>query len=58
MIKTITFSPARIFGVEERLGSLGAGKDADILFFRREAGRPWPLLKKVMVEGRIVYEQE
>ena len=58
LIKTITFSPARIFGVEERLGSLGAGKDADILFFRREAGRPWPLLKKVMVEGRIVYEQE
>lgn len=58
LIKTITISPARIFGVEERLGSLGAGKDADILFFRREAGKPWPRLKKIMVEGRIVYEQE
>lgn len=58
LIKTITISPARIFGVEERIGSLEAGKDADILFFRREEARPWPLLKKVMVEGRIVYEQE
>jgi len=58
LIKTITISPAQIFGVEERLGSLEAGKDADILFFRPEAGRPWPPLKKVMVEGRIVYEQE
>lgn len=58
LIKTITLSPARIFGVEERIGSLEAGKDADILFLRREAARPLPLLRKVMIEGRIVYEQE
>ncbi len=29
-IKALTINPARIFGVEDRLGSLETGKDADL----------------------------
>jgi len=58
LLKTITINPARIFGVEDRIGSLEKGKDADILFFQREAGRLLPRLKKVMIEGRIVHENQ
>jgi hypothetical protein len=57
LIKTITINPARIFGVDRRLGSLEKGKDADILFFQSEKGIPLPRLKRVMIEGRIVHEQ-
>lgn len=57
LIKTITINPARMFGVEDKIGSLGIGKDADILFFKREPRRPLLQLKKVMIEGRVVYEQ-
>ena len=56
LIKTITINPAKIFGVEDRVGSLAAGKDADILFFRKEPGAPLPALKKVMSQGQIIYE--
>ena len=58
LIKTITINPARIFGVESRIGSLEKGKDADILFFQKETGKPLPRLKKVMIEGRIVHEKQ
>jgi hypothetical protein len=57
LIKSITINPARIFGVEGRIGSLEKGKDADVLFFQSEKGKPLPQLKKVMIEGRIIYEQ-
>jgi hypothetical protein len=58
LVKTITINPARIFGVGQRLGSLENGKDADILFFQAANGSPLPRLKKVMIEGRIVHEQD
>jgi hypothetical protein len=58
LVKTITINPARIFGVEDRIGSLAKGKDADILFFKKESGHPLPALKKVMSQGQIVYEEK
>jgi hypothetical protein len=58
LVKTITINPAKIFGVEDRIGSLAAGKDADILFFRKDPGVPLPALKKVMTQGQIIYEYE
>jgi len=57
LIKSITINPARIFGVDSRIGSLEKGKDADILFFQSEPGKPLPRLRKVMIEGRIIHEQ-
>ncbi len=58
LIKTITINPAKVFGLDGRIGSLAKGKDADILFFKKEPGLPLPRLKKVMSEGRMVYEEE
>jgi hypothetical protein len=58
LIKCITINPARIFGMEDRIGSLATGKDADILFFRKEPGIPLPALKKVMSQGQIIYEEK
>jgi hypothetical protein len=58
IVKTITLNPAKIFGCDDRVGSLAKGKDADVLFFKRESGVPLPVLKKVMSEGQIVYEEK
>lgn len=58
LLKTITINPAKMFGLEERLGSLEKGKDADILFFEKVAGASLPVLEKVMSQGCIVYEEK
>lgn len=58
LIKTITINPAKIFGLEDRVGSLAKGKDADILFLKKETGVPLPVLKKVMSQGQIIYEEK
>jgi hypothetical protein len=57
LVKTIAIDPARIFGVDDRIGSLAKGKDADILFFKKEPGNPLLALKKVMSQGQIVHEE-
>ncbi|MFC1997905.1 amidohydrolase [Chloroflexota bacterium] len=56
-IKAITINSAEIIGVEEHVGSLEAGKDADIVIFN---GHPFDYLtvpELVMVNGNIYKNQ-
>ena len=53
-LKAITINAAEILGIEDKLGSLEIGKDADIVIY---SGHPFDLRSKVdlvMVSGKIV----
>ena len=55
-LKAITINPARICRVDDRVGSLKAGKDADIAIF---SGNPMDIFTKTLytiINGKIVYE--
>ncbi len=55
-LKTVTLNPAKILGVEHRIGSLEPGKDADFVIFD---GDPLDARNKVLktyIDGKIVYE--
>lgn len=57
-LETITSTPAQILGVEDRVGSLEAGKDADFLMFD---GDPWDGRNKVIatyIEGEQVFASD
>lgn len=57
-MKSITLYPAQICGVDERMGSLKKGKDADVVIFN---GNPLEIATKVMctlIDGEIVYADE
>lgn len=57
-LKSITIYPARICGVDERVGSLKAGKDADIVIF---TGNPLDSFTKTLctiIDGKIVYHDK
>ena len=54
--RSITIYPARICGVDDRVGSLEAGKDADIAVFD---GNPMEVFTKTLytiINGEIVYD--
>ncbi|MBD5450033.1 MAG: amidohydrolase [Lachnospiraceae bacterium] len=56
--RSITINAAKICGVEERVGSLAAGKDGDVAIFD---GNPMEVFTKTLctiVEGKIVYYDE
>jgi imidazolonepropionase-like amidohydrolase len=56
-LKAITIRPAEIIGVEGRIGSLEAGKDADLVVF---SGHPLDyrtVADLVLIDGQVVYQR-
>lgn len=57
-LRSITINAAKICGVEDRVGSLAPGKDADIAVF---TGNPMEVFSRTcytIIEGEIVYQAE
>lgn len=57
-LKAITINPAIICGVDDRVGSLEAGKDADVVIY---SGNPMEIFTEVrctIIDGKIVYRKE
>ncbi|MEO6681985.1 MAG: amidohydrolase family protein [Ginsengibacter sp.] len=57
-LKTITLNPAKLLGIEKRVGSIEKGKDADLVLFD---GDPFEYLTKVQmvfIDGEVVKEEK
>ena len=54
-IKAVTIEPAAVLGVDDRLGSLEKGKDANLVFFSGDPFEPSSRIQAVMIEGRFVF---
>ncbi len=55
-IRGLTIVPARTAGIDDRVGSLEAGKDADILVVTGDPIDPRTSVEAVFIEGRRVYD--
>jgi len=56
-IKTITIDAARILGVDDRVGSLEVGKDADIIVCDGDLLHYMTQVHYTIVNGRVAYEK-
>jgi imidazolonepropionase-like amidohydrolase len=57
-LKAITLYPAEIIGVDDRVGSLEPGKDADVVIW---SGHPFDyrsVVELVLVDGQLAYRRE
>lgn len=54
LIRGITVVPARILGIEARVGSLEKGKRADLIVFRRDPLDGAPVIEAVMAGGKVI----
>jgi imidazolonepropionase-like amidohydrolase len=57
-LKAITINAARIIGVDDRIGSLETGKDADIVVFSRHPFDYRAVAELVLVDGDVAYVRE
>ncbi len=53
-IRAMTIEPATLLGLEEQLGSLDVGKQANLIFFDGEPFEASTRIQAVMLEGQIV----
>ena len=56
-MESITIVPARILGVEHRVGTLEVGKDADMVVLDGDLMHYQSLVQYTVVEGKLVYEK-
>ena len=52
----VTINPARMIGMDGRIGSIEAGKDADLVLFDRDPMSVYSRVEMTMIDGRIVYD--
>lgn len=57
-LKAITINAARIIGLEEKVGSLQAGKDADILILGGHPFETRSIPQAVFINGKLVYKMQ
>lgn len=57
LLKMLTINPAKILGLEDRLGSIEIGKDADLVVW---SGHPFDMkstVEQVYIDGELVYSK-
>lgn len=56
--EAITINPARHIGLEDRVGSLELGKDADLVVWSGNPFEYLTLVEQTVIDGKIVYKRE
>jgi len=56
-LKSITLNPAWMLGVDDRIGSLDVGKDADIAIFSKDPFDIYTRVEMTLVDGKVVYDR-
>ena len=56
-LKSITLYPAQLIGVDDRFGSIEAGKEANLVFLTGDPLDAQTWVDQVMIGGEIVYEK-
>lgn len=56
-LQSVTLDAAKILGVDDRLGSIEPGKDADIVVWKNHPLGTWGEAQVVIVNGQVVFER-
>ena len=57
-LKLITINPAKILHLDDRMGSIKAGKDADLVLWTDNPLSIYARASKTMVDGTIYFDEE
>lgn len=57
-VAAVTAIPARLARIQERIGSLSAGHDADVVLLDGDLTDPTARVRAVLVEGRLVFRTD
>jgi len=57
-VRGVTIVPAKVAGIDHRVGSLESGKDADIVVVSGDPLDPRSRVELVLIEGQVVYDRD
>lgn len=57
-LSLVTINPARQLRIDDRVGSLDAGKDADLVIWNKHPLSTYAIVDRVYIDGRVYYDRE
>ncbi len=56
-VRWLTYNPAKSLGLEDRIGSVEAGKNADVVVWNGNPFSVYALAEQVFIDGAVVYDR-
>ena len=57
-LKLVTLNPAIQLGIDKRVGSIDAGKDADLVIYNHDPLSAYAVVQKTLIDGQIYFDRE
>ncbi len=57
-VKMVTINPAIQLGIENRVGSIEAGKDADLVIYNHDPMSAYAVVQKTLIDGRVYFDRD
>jgi imidazolonepropionase-like amidohydrolase len=57
-LKLVTLNPAIQLGIDQRVGSIDAGKDADLVIYNRDPLSAYAVVQKTLIDGRVYFDRQ
>ena len=54
----VTINPAKQLGIDSRVGSIEAGKDADLVIYDKNPLSDYAKVQKVLIDGRVYFDRD
>jgi adenine deaminase len=54
----VTLNPAKQLGIDNRVGSIEAGKDADLVIYDKFPLSDYAKVQKVLIDGNIYFDRD
>ena len=57
-LKMVTLNPAMQLGIDKRVGTIDAGKDADLVIYNHDPLSAYAVVQKTLVDGRVYFDRQ
>jgi imidazolonepropionase-like amidohydrolase len=57
-LKLVTLNPAIQLGIDKRVGSIDAGKDADLVIYNHDPLSDYAVVQKTLIDGRVYFDRQ
>jgi adenine deaminase len=57
-LKLITLNPAIQLGIDNRVGSIDVGKDADLVIYNRDPLSVYAIAQKTLIDGQVYFDRD
>jgi adenine deaminase len=57
-LKMVTINPAVQLGIDQRVGSIDTGKDADLVIYNHDPLSAYAVVQKTLIDGKVYFDRQ